>query len=86
MEGCRFFFKQNALVIDWNSFSKVMQEIMDDSTYKIEREDFYFINGYSEWHDADYDDTDILNRLSKYLDVEINSYHADDDGVWFILK
>lgn len=80
------FRQHKTLYIGWNELDQVMQEIMDDSTYEVNRVDYCWIDGYSEHHDTDYDDEDILNRLSNYLDVKIFSYHADEHGVWFVIE
>jgi len=79
------FTQHKVLYIGWNELDEVMQEIMDDSTYEVSREDFHYMCGYSERDDADYNDEDIVDRLSNYLNVKISLYHADEHGVWFVI-
>lgn len=80
------FTQHKVLYIGWNELDEVMQEIMDDSTYEVNRVDYNYIDAYSESNDTDYDDDDILNRLINYLNVNIVSYHADENGVWFVIN
>ena len=64
------FFKRDAFLIDFNSFVQVMQEVYDDSSLEFE-EDYPTLSFYSSWNDCGYDEEEILERISDYLNVEI---------------
>lgn len=80
------FTQHKALYIGWDKLDDLLQDIMDDSTLETQREDFYYFNAYSKAHDTDYTDEDMNHRISDYLDAKFDSYHADENGVWFILS
>lgn len=79
------FFKRDAFLIDFNSFTEVMQEMYDDGTLDFE-EDYPTLSLYSSWHDCGYDEEEILERISDYLKVKIIACYIlkDLEEIYFI--
>jgi hypothetical protein len=64
------FLNRKCLLIDFHSFENVMQELLDDSSLKIER-DYPVLSCYSEGYDCGYDEDEIKQRIGDYLGVNI---------------
>lgn len=79
------FFKRDAFLIDFKSFTNVMQEILDDSTLVLE-EDYPTLSFYSSWYDCGYEEEEILERISDYLNVKIIACYIlkDLEEIYFI--
>jgi len=79
------FIKRQAFVIDFTSFTNVMQEIMDDSTLEIE-EGWPALSMYSRGSDIAIDEFEITDRISKHLDADIIAcfVHYDLETVYFV--
>ncbi|NLE04930.1 MAG: hypothetical protein GX638_09025 [Crenarchaeota archaeon] len=80
------FIEQKTLYVTWEDIDNVLQELLDDNTFETKREDFYYFSGYSEAHDKDYEDEELLQRIGDYLKINIVSYHTDDEGIWIVIR
>ena len=80
------FFKRACLLIGFEAFEKVMQEITDDNTVKIER-DYPVISCYSQENDCAYEEDEIKDMIGDYLGTSITSVMmlADLEEIYFIV-
>ncbi|MEY8352563.1 hypothetical protein AALB39_04310 [Lachnospiraceae bacterium 54-53] len=81
------FFKRDAFLIDFNSFTEVMREIYDDESLDFE-EDYPTLSLYSSWHDCGYDEEEILERISDYLGIKIIAccIFKDLEEIYFVSR
>jgi hypothetical protein len=79
------FFDRKAHMIDFISFTEIMQNLLDDATLEIE-EDYPVLSLYSSLHDCVYDENEIMNRIGDYLEVTIIAclVYKDLEVVYFI--
>lgn len=79
------FFDRKAHLIDFNSFTEVMQELLDDNSLEIENE-YPVLSMYSRGHDCGYDEDEIMERIGGYLGVTIVACfkYTDLEVIYFI--
>lgn len=79
------FFNRKAHLINFDSLTEVMQELLDDSTLVIEKE-YPVLSMYSSWYDCGYDENEIMERIGDYLGITIIAClkYTDLEVVYFI--
>lgn len=75
---------------DYNDFKDIIDEITDGlliCDYNLDG--LYITESHKAEENDDYWDGEILDALSKYFDVKVTSFHADDSehlGVWICIE
>lgn len=64
------FLDRKAHLIDFNSFTEVMKELLDDNSLEIENE-YPVLSMYSRGHDCGYDVDELMERIEDYLGITI---------------
>lgn len=79
------FFDRKAHLIDFKSFTEVMQELLDDSSLEIEKE-YSVLSMYSRIYDCGYDEDEIMERIGDYLSTTIVACfkYTDLEVIYFI--
>ena len=79
------FFERKAFLIDFKSFTQVMQELLDDSTLEIE-EDYPTLSMYSEGYDTIYEQDEIMERIGAHLKTNIIAccLYYDLEVIYFV--
>lgn len=68
-------YKVKCLLTNLENFKDIIQEILKDKTIEVG----YSLDGISIYNnDKTFKDEEICEKLSKYFDVKITSFHADD--------
>lgn len=85
------FFERKCFVTTSESLLKFMQEQEDDSSLTFDMEkDTKEIFLYSPAYDVEYNEDDIIERVSNELNVEINNIFVDGDkycaAIYFTVK
>lgn len=85
------FFERKCFVTTSESSLKFMQEQEDDSSLTFDMEKYtkeIFL--YSPAYDVEYNEDDIIERVSNELNVEINNIFVDGDkycaAIYFTVK
>lgn len=79
------FMNRRAHLIDFNSFTEVMQELLDDSSLEIEKE-YSILSMYSRGYDCVYGEDEIMERIGDYLGITIIACfkYTDLEIIYFI--
>ena len=79
------FFKRKCLLIGFETFERVMQEITGDKTVEIEK-DYPVLSCYSRENDYAYDEDEIKDMIGNYLSVSITAVMmlSDLEEIYFI--
>lgn len=79
------FFNRKAHMIDFKSFTEVMQELLDDSSLEIEKE-YPVLSMYSQDYDCVYDEDEIMERIGNHLGVTFVACfkYTDLEVIYFI--
>jgi len=79
------FFKRAAFLTNFDCFEKVMQELLDDSSLKIEKE-YPVLSMYSEGSHHVYDEDEITDIIGNYLGINIIGYfmYVDLEEICFV--
>jgi len=79
------FFKREAFLTDFGCLTKIMQELLGDSSLKIEKE-CPFLTMHSEGLHREYAEDEIIEKIEAYLGVNIAGYfmYADLETICFI--
>lgn len=79
------FFDRKAHLVDFNSFTEVMQEVLDDNSLEIENE-YSVLSMYSRGHDCVYDEDEIMEHIGDYLGITIAACfkYTDLEVIYFI--
>jgi hypothetical protein len=79
------FFKRKAFVISFDCLTKVMQEILDDSSLEIEM-DYPVISMYSRGSDVIVSEDTIIDRIGFHLKEDISKcwVYFDLEEAYFV--
>lgn len=79
------FFQRKVFVIDTDTFTNVMQELLDDSSLEICK-DYSNLVMYSRGHDVDVGEEEILQRIGDHLGVCLRKCLVDpyEDEIFFV--
>lgn len=79
------FFKRKAHLINFDSLTQVMRELLDDKTLEIER-NYPTLSFYSYGWDRCYEEDEIMQRIGDYIGATKAAcfIHSDLEIVYFI--
>lgn len=79
------FFERKCHLISFEAFEKVMQELLDDATIKIEKE-YPCLSCYSSNSDCGYDEDEIIDRIGHHLGKNIIRAFPvfDEEYIYFV--
>lgn len=80
------FFERKCLLIGFDAFEAVMQELLDDCTVRIER-GHPVLACYSRGNDRAYDEDEILERIGDHLGKQLTCALplVDMEEIYFVI-
>lgn len=79
------FFERKCFLIGFKEFEKVIQEITEDNTIKIES-DYPVLSCYSRANDYAYEEEELKELVEEHLQIDITSIckFTDLEEIYFI--